>query len=69
MVIGGVVVCRLITQRLETALAALVCVQNFIDIVCEREKAQKYTFSATSKVDSTRPRPTLNGFKFKYQKP
>jgi len=52
---GGVVVCRLITQRLETALTALVCVQNFIDIVCERERRHKnirLRRTATSKVDS-----------------
>ena len=40
---GGVVVCRLITQRLETALAALVCAK--ISLTVWWEKAQKYTFA------------------------
>jgi len=39
--------------------------------VWEREKAQKYTFAENCHFQSwlPRPRPSLNGFKFKYQKP
>lgn len=47
---GGVVVCRLITQRLETALAALVSLT-----LCVRERRHKnirLRRTATSKVDS-----------------